>query len=153
MGRYGVARQHQLSPYGEKGDTMIKGFKEFIMRGNVIDLAVAVVLGAAFTAVIGAVVEHFITPLIAAIAGQPNLDDVWQFTINNAVFSIGAILTQVINFLLVAAAVYFVIIVPINKLNERRQRGLPEADEVVSDDIALLREIRDELRARGGANS
>jgi large conductance mechanosensitive channel len=129
---------------------MIKGFKEFIMRGNVIDLAVAVVIGAAFTAVINAVVEWLITPLIAAIAGEPNLDNVWVFTLNNAEFKIGAILTQVINFLLVAAAVYFLIVMPINRLNERRKRGAVE-EEVVPDDIALLREIRDELRARGEA--
>ena len=85
---------------------MLKGFREFITKGNVIDLAVAVVIGAAFTQVINAVVQWLVTPLIAAIFGQPNLDNVATFTINGAQFSIGAILTAVINFLLVAAAVY-----------------------------------------------
>lgn len=125
---------------------MIKGFKDFITRGNVIDLAVAVVIGAAFTAVINAVVQWFITPLIAAIFGQPNLDNVWRFTINEAQFSIGAILTQVVNFLLVAAAIYFVIVMPINRLNERRKAGQTEEIEE-PEDIVLLREIRDSLRS------
>jgi len=108
---------------------MIKGFRDFLMRGNVVDLAVAVVIGAAFGKVIEAVVKHLITPLIAALFGQPNLDETLTFTLNGADFSIGAILTQVVNFVLVAAAVYFVIIVPLNKLNELRTRNqaAPEA--------------------------
>lgn len=129
---------------------MIKGFRDFLMRGNVVDLAVAVVIGAAFGKVIEAVVKHLITPLIAALFGQPNLDETLTFTLNGADFSIGAILTQVVNFVLVAAAVYFVIIVPLNKLNELRTRNQAAPEAAVAEDVALLAEIRDLLRAREG---
>ena len=125
---------------------MLRGFKEFVMRGNVMDLAVAVVIGAALTAVINALVEHFITPLIAALFGEPDLSEVWRFTVNNAVFSIGAILAALINFLLVAAAVYLFIVVPMNKLMARRSSG-EEGVATPSEDIQLLREIRDLLAA------
>lgn len=127
---------------------MPKGFREFVLRGNVIDLAVAVVIGAAFTLVINAVVQWLITPLIAAIFGKPNLDDVMTFTINGAEFSIGAVLTALINFLLVVAAVYFVLIVPMNKLREMRASGEAEEPEAPAEDILLLQEIRDLLRDR-----
>jgi large conductance mechanosensitive channel len=127
---------------------MLKGFREFVLRGNVIDLAVAVVIGAAFTLVINAVVQWLITPLIAAIFGKPNLDDVMTFTINGAEFSIGAVLTALINFLLVVAAVYFVLIVPMNKLREMRASGEAEEPEAPAEDILLLQEIRDLLRDR-----
>ena len=127
---------------------MPKGFREFVLRGNVIDLAVAVVIGAAFTLVINAVVQWLITPLIAAIFGKPNLDDVMTFTINGAEFSIGAVLTALINFLLVVAAVYFVLIVPMNKLREMRASGEEEEPEAPAEDILLLQEIRDLLRDR-----
>jgi large conductance mechanosensitive channel len=127
---------------------MLKGFREFVLRGNVIDLAVAVVIGAAFTLVINAVVQWLITPLIAAIFGKPNLDDVMTFTINGAVFSIGAVLTALINFLLVAVAVYFVLIVPMNKLREMRASGEEGEPEAPGEDILLLQEIRDLLRDR-----
>ena len=127
---------------------MPKGFREFVLRGNVIDLAVAVVIGAAFTLVINAVVQWLITPLIAAIFGKPNLDDVMTFTINGAEFSIGAVLTALINFLLVAAAVYVVLIVPMNKLREMRASGEAEEPEAPAEDILLLQEIRDLLRDR-----
>jgi large conductance mechanosensitive channel len=129
---------------------MLKGFKEFIMKGNVLDLAVAVVIGAAFTAVIAAVVDGFINPLIAAIFGKPNLDSVGNFTINGAEFSIGVILTAVINFLIVAAAVYFVLILPMQKLMERRKRGEEPAPSEPTD-VELLKEIRDLLAARNDA--
>ena len=107
---------------------MLKGFRDFIMRGNVLDLAVAVVLGAAFTAVVAALVKGVITPLIAAIFGKPTLDDVGNFTINGALFSIGIVLTALLNFVLVAAAVYFVLIVPVTALalgSARRRRKRP----------------------------
>ncbi len=127
---------------------MIKGFREFIMRGNVVDLAVAVVIGAAFGAVIDAFVKGIISPLIAAIAGQPNLDHVLTFTLNNADFSIGVVLTAVINFLLIAAAIYFIIVMPMNALAERRRRTEEPAPEEVAEEILVLREIRDALQAR-----
>ena len=134
----------------QPGDAaMLKGFKEFVLRGNAMDLAVAVVLGAALTAVINAIVEHLLTPLIAALFGQPNLDDVATFTLNNAEFSIGAVLTALVNFVLIAAAIYFVIVVPMNRLVARRSAGEEEI-ATPSEDIALLREIRDLLSQRQG---
>jgi large conductance mechanosensitive channel len=121
---------------------MLKGFRDFITRGNVLDLAVAVVIGAAFTAVVNSIVSGLINPLIAAVFGKPNLDDVARFTINNAEFSIGVILTAVINFVLVAAAVYFVIVMPYNKIRERYVTPEEAKDD---EQIVLLREIRDAL--------
>ena len=129
---------------------MIKGFKNFITRGNVIDLAVAVVIGAAFTGVVNALVQGLINPLVAAIFGEPNLYSVGNFTLNGAEFSIGVILTAILNFLLVAAAIYVVIVLPINTWNERRKAGVAE-DVEESEDIVLLREIRDALQARGSS--
>jgi large conductance mechanosensitive channel len=129
---------------------MLKGFRDFITRGNVIDLAVAVVIGAAFTTVVNAIAGNLINPLIAAIFGQPDLSSVGVFTINDAVFSIGAVLNAVLNFLLIAAAIYFFVIVPINALNERRRRTevTPEHEAAPSDESLLLAEIRDLLRGR-----
>jgi large conductance mechanosensitive channel len=127
---------------------MLKGFKDFIMRGNVLDLAVAVVIGAAFTAVVTSVVSGLINPLIAAIFGKPNLNDVWTFTINKAEFSIGLILNAVLNFLIVAAAIYFLVVLPVNHLLERLKRGEEAEPEAPSPEVTLLTEIRDTLRAR-----
>ncbi|WP_238176221.1 large conductance mechanosensitive channel protein MscL [Kribbella albertanoniae] len=129
---------------------MLKGFKEFIMRGNVVDLAVAFVIGAAFVKIVESIVAGLITPLIAAIFGKPDISDVWTFQINNADFRIGLILQAIFNFLTVAAAVYFVIVMPLNKLAERRKRGQEPApdDEPLTTDQQLLTEIRDSLRQR-----
>ena len=127
---------------------MINGFKNFIMRGNVVDLAVAVVIGAAFGAVVTSLVDNFINPLIAAIVGQPDLTGLWAFTINNAEFSIGAIIGAVINFLLIAAAVYFLVVLPMNRLAERRKAGVEPEPEAPAEDVLLLQEIRDLLAAR-----
>src|SRR5665648_432936 len=103
---------------------MLAGFKNFIMRGNVIELAVAFVIGAAFVAVVNTLVSGLITPLIAAIVGQPSLDGALIVTVNNAQFYFGAVLGAIINFLLIAAAVYFLIVLPMNKLAERRKAGI-----------------------------
>ncbi|WP_024285462.1 large conductance mechanosensitive channel protein MscL [Cellulomonas sp. KRMCY2] len=127
---------------------MITGFKSFVLRGNVIDLAVAVVIGGAFALVVKALVDGFINPLIAAIFGQPDLTSVWMFEINGAIFTIGAILGAVINFLLIALAVYFVIVLPMNTLAERRKAGTEPEPEGPAEDVLLLQEIRDLLAAR-----
>jgi large conductance mechanosensitive channel len=128
---------------------MLKGFKEFIMRGNVIDLAVAVVIGAAFTAVVTALVKDLLTPLIAAIAGKPNFSAL-TFTLHKSRFAYGDFINAVIQFVLVAAAVYFFIIVPIKKLTELRARRVAAGEpagvaDIPSDEAVLLREIRDLL--------
>ena len=129
---------------------MLKGFKEFVMRGNVVDLAVAVVIGAAFTKIVGALVDGLINPFIAAIFGKTDISGVWNFDINDAHFSIGLILQAALNFLFVAAAVYFFIVMPLNKLAERRARGQEPAppEEALTTDQQLLTEIRDSLRTR-----
>ena len=101
---------------------MLKGFKEFILRGNVVDLAVAVVIGTAFGAVVAAFVADVITPLIAAIFGKPDFGSL-MFTINHSTFKYGLFINALIAFVLVAAAVYFAIVVPMNAVAARRAKG------------------------------
>ena len=126
---------------------MLKGFRDFILRGNAIELAVGVVIGAAFTGLVDALVKGFIDPLISAIFGKPNLDAFGNFTINNAVFSIGLILTAILNVIFVGFALYFFIVAPMNRLNTRI--GVAKIDNEAAD-ITLLREIRDALRTQEG---
>lgn len=127
---------------------MIQGFKDFIMRGNVIELAVAVVIGTALTAVVTAVVENVINPLIAATAAVPDLSETWVVTLNEAEFRFGSVVGAILNFLVIAAAVYFIIILPMNRLAERRKRGVEPEPAAPAEDILLLQEIRDLLAAR-----
>ncbi len=127
---------------------MFKGFKEFLLRGNVVDLAVAVVIGAAFGAVVTATVKGVINPLIAAVFGKPDLSGVGNFTLNGADFSLGLLLDAVLNFLIVAAAIYFVIVLPMNKLMALRKQGVEPEPQSPSEEILLLTEIRDALRTR-----
>ena len=101
---------------------MLKGFKDFVLRGNVIDLAVAVVIGVAFGAVVKAFVDNLITPLIAAIFGKPDFSGL-AFTINGSIFRYGLFINALITFVLLAAVVYFVVVAPMDKLAERRARG------------------------------
>jgi large conductance mechanosensitive channel len=100
----------------------MKGFKQFLLRGNVLDLAVAVLMGAAFGALITALVKDLITPLIAAIVGQPDFSAI-AFTVNNSKFLVGDFINAVISFLLIAAAVYFFVVVPVNRILARMRRG------------------------------
>jgi large conductance mechanosensitive channel len=126
---------------------MIQGFRQVLMRGNVIDLAVAVVIGGAFGKIVTAVVDGFINPLIAALFGQPDLSDVGRFTIHHAQFSLGVILDAILDFLIIAASVYFLIVVPVNRLMAlRRRREVEEVEEAPpSEEVVLLRDIRDLL--------
>lgn len=94
---------------------MLQGFKQFILKGNVVDLAVGVVIGVAFGAIVNAFVKDLITPLIGAIGGQPNFSGL-TFTINNSKFLIGDFINSVISFLIIAAVVYFFVVLPMNKL-------------------------------------
>ena len=130
---------------------MLKGFKQFVLRGNLIDLAIAVVIGLAFNAVIQALVRDIVTPLIAAIAGKPNFGNL-LFTVQHSKFHYGDLVNYVIGFLSVAAAVYFLVVSPMNALNQRRQAGTEEAP-VVSEEIALLTEIRDLLARPSGSST
>ena len=128
---------------------MIKGLRDFLLRGNVVDLAVALVVGAAFGAVISAFAADFIGGIIGAIGGTPDFGDA-GFTVNGSKIVIGSTINALIYFVIVATAVYFFVVVPVNKLMERRKRG--EVPEVAapSEDIVLLQEIRDLLRDRRG---
>lgn len=100
----------------------IQGFKEFIRRGSVVELAVAVVIGAAFGAVVTSLVADLLTPLVAAIFGQPDFSEL-NFTINDSQFNYGNFINAVFAFVTIAAAIYFFVVLPMNKLEERRRRG------------------------------
>src|SRR5689334_13067237 len=100
----------------------MKGFKQFVLRGNVLDLAVAVVMGAAFGAVITALVKDLITPIIAALVGKPDFSNI-QFEVNGSKFLIGDFINALVSFLLIAAAVYFFVVLPVNTLLARIKRG------------------------------
>ncbi len=126
---------------------MLKGFKDFVLRGNVVDLAVAVVIGAAFTAVVNSFVTSFLTPLIALVSGGGELGGEWE--INDQIFTWGAFLSTVIGFLLTAAVVYFLVVVPVHRLFARLAAG-EEPAPVGPTQVELLVEIRDLLRAQQG---
>src|SRR5579864_8428944 len=111
----------------ERGGNMMRGFRQFIMRGNVIDLAVAVVIGTAFGAVVTSFVTNVLTPLIAAIAGKPDFA-AFSVTVNGSVIAYGIFLNALISFLLVAAAVYFFMIAPMNAWKARAARNAIPAD-------------------------
>ena len=149
---------------------MIEGFKKFISRGNMIDMAVGVVMGGAVTAVVNSIVNNLINPLIAAIFGKPNLDSVLAFSFGNnpdATVSFGAIIGAIINFLIVAIAVYFFILVPINKFRDmsaaiaaRRKANGQALDATAQEQaplnpdeqtVLLLQEIRDQLAQQQGS--
>lgn len=126
----------------------IKGFKKFISRGSMIDMAVGVVMGSAVTTVVNSIVNHLISPLIGMIGGVPDMSGVLTITFNGATISFGAILNAIINFLLIGVAVYLCIVLPINKLrdmgaNEEAKNTEPTAEEQT---LAVLQEIRDELK-------
>jgi large conductance mechanosensitive channel len=121
---------------------MIKGFRDFILRGNVVDLAVAVVIGAAFGAVVKSFVDDILMQIIAAIFGQPNFSSL-TFEIGKGVIKYGSFLNAVISFLLIAAAIYFFVVVPLNKLAERRAKG---ADPTVKECPECLSEIPHKAR-------
>jgi large conductance mechanosensitive channel len=107
---------------------LLTGFKQFLLRGNVVDLAVAVVIGTAFTAVVKALVTDIITPIVAAIFGKPSFAAL-SFTINGSHFTYGDFLNNVLAFVTIAAAVFFVIVAPINALMARRAKEDPDTKE------------------------
>jgi large conductance mechanosensitive channel len=101
---------------------MMKGFKQFLLRGNVLDLAVAVVMGAAFGAVVTALVKDLITPIIAAVVGKPDFSSI-LFEVNGSKFLIGDFINALVSFLLIGAAVYFFVVLPVNAVLARMKRG------------------------------
>lgn len=122
----------------------MEGFKKFLMQGNVIELAIAVVIGTALTAVITAVVDGIITPMIAAMMGA---DDISDATVG--IFKIGLVIAALINFVVIAAVVYFALVLPMAKLKERsdRRKGIAP-EEPAETDVDILHDIRDLLRAQ-----
>lgn len=121
---------------------MLKGFKDFLLRGNVVDLAVAVVVGAAFTAIVTAFTTNIVNPLVAAIGGSNEYGWGFQITSSAETFiNVGAVVTAVINFIIIAAVVYFVLILPVNTA---KKRFVSQPDKELSD-VDVLVQIRDIL--------
>jgi len=133
---------------------MIKGFKDFLMRGNVVDLAVAVVVGAAFTAVVQTLVGNLIKPMLNAL-GSPTSSGL-SFSLKHGsreiekatLIDVSAMINSVITFVITAAVVYFLIVAPMNAIAERRKRGQEPEPKAPAEDVLLLQEIRDLLRQR-----
>ncbi|MGH8880956.1 MAG: large conductance mechanosensitive channel protein MscL [Stackebrandtia sp.] len=125
---------------------MFRGFRDFLLRGNVVDLAVAVVMGAALTALVTAFTSAFLNPLITLVTGGE--DSGGKFVVNGVEFPYGEFINAVITFVLTAAVVYFFVVVPVKKVLERMKKQEEEPTVAEAEEIALLREIRDELRAR-----
>ncbi len=119
---------------------MLKGFKTFILRGNVVDLAVGVVIGAAFGKIVESLVADVLTPLIGAIAKVPDFSDLF-FTINGSKFMIGNFINVFIAFLLVAIAIYFFVVVPMNKLLERARKNEAPVEPITKNCVECLSEI------------
>lgn len=118
---------------------MLKGFRDFILRGNVVDLAVAVVIGAAFGNIVTALVKDLITPLIAAIGGTPDFSNI-SFTINNSKFMIGDFLNSLISFLMISGVVYFFVVLPMNKIISKAARSTPSdpAEKACPECLSLI---------------
>jgi len=123
----------------------MKGFRDFILRGNVVDLAVGVVVGAAFGAVVSSLVKDILTPFIAALVQQPDFSKL-QFTLHGSVFLYGDFLNALISFLIVAATIYFFVVLPVNRLLARF-KGPAEAPKK-PDDVIVLEQIRDILKEK-----
>src|SRR5258705_2095108 len=127
---------------------MLSGFKQFILRGNVVDLAVGVVIGAAFGSVVTAFTKDLLTPLIAALVGKPDFSSI-SFIINGTPFPVGDFINAVVAFVLVAAAVYFFVVTPINALVARMRKGPAPADPTTKKCPECLREIPIDARRCG----
>ncbi len=125
---------------------MLKEFQKFLMRGNLVDLAIAVIIGTAFGTVVKAFTNGIVLPVIAAIGGKPNFDDL-GFTVNHAFFAIGTFINALIDFTIIGAVCFF-IIKAYESLNARRKAGAEEDAPEIPDDIVLLTEIRDLLAKR-----
>ena len=110
---------------------MLREFRAFVLRGNMVDLAVAVVIGTAFTAVVNALVADLITPLIAAVFGEPNFNRL-SFTINGSQFLYGTFINALITFVLVAVVIFFLVVKPVNALMERRKTETPVDEHTVT---------------------
>ena len=130
---------------------MLKGFKDFIMRGNVVDLAVGIVIGAAFTAVVTGFTKAFLEPLIQLISGGLGMEKE-GLKVGEVVFNWPSFLNALITFVLTAAVLYFLVVFPLNKLAERRRTGEEPPPAAPSEEVKLLTEIRDALITGGAPN-
>ena len=130
---------------------MLKELRDFILRGNVVDLAVAVVIGAAFKGIVDALVKDLITPLLAAIGGKPDFSAI-VFTINGSQFLIGDFVNNIVSFIIIAAVIFFLVVKPMNivmtRISRKTATGTPPAP---TKEEVLLTEIRDALRAQNEA--
>jgi large conductance mechanosensitive channel len=124
---------------------MLKEFRDFLMKGNIVDLAVAFVMGVAFGAVVNSLVNNLVMPIVAMIIGKPDFSDL-TFTVNDAVFRYGAFITDVITFVATAAAVFFFVVKPVGAMIDRMTRG--EEEGVVSDEERRHQELLAALKAR-----
>ena len=124
---------------------MLKGFKEFIARGNVVEMAVGIIIGGAFKNIVDALVNGVINPLIAASVGKPDFSKAFIVTFHGTDITFGVLLTAVINFLIMAFALYFFLVLPMNYLAKRTKKAENEAPKEVSEEVQLLTEIRDAL--------
>jgi large conductance mechanosensitive channel len=126
---------------------MIDEFRKFLLRGNVIDLAVAVVIGAAFTGVITSITEGLITPLLGVFGGIPDFST-WVVTINNSQFQIGRVINAILSFVIVGAVIFFLVVQPMNAMMERMKRQEEAPPPAPSVEEKLLTEIRDAIKER-----
>ena len=124
---------------------MLKGFKEFIARGNVVEMAVGIIIRSAFKDIVDKLVTNICNPAIGAIFGQPDFTKSFILHIGDSQILFGALLTAIINFLLITFAVYFFIVVPMNYFAKLRKKNEDEAPKEVSEEVQLLTEIRDAL--------
>jgi len=129
---------------------MLKGFKDFIMRGNVVDLAVGIVIGAAFAALVTQFTDSFLNPLIELATGAKPGKVGGTVTLHGVTFAYGKFVGAIIAFLLTAAVLYFLVVFPMNKLAERRKRGEEPPPAAPSEEVKLLTDIRDALLAQQG---
>ncbi len=119
------------------GVGFVKGFRDFIAKGNVLGLAIAVVIGTAFTALVTALVADFITPLIAAIGGKPNFSDL-KFTVNHSEFLYGAFINALLAFLIMAAVIYFLIVAPMAKITARMNRNQAATERACPECLSMI---------------
>jgi large conductance mechanosensitive channel len=125
---------------------VLKGFRDFISRGNVIDLAVGIVIGAAFTGLVTQFTKSFLEPLIKVLSGGRQLSG--TFTVREVIFDWAAFLNACVTFLITALALYYLVVLPANKIAERRARGEEPEPVAPAEDVRLLTEIRDAILAQ-----
>jgi large conductance mechanosensitive channel len=128
---------------------LMQGFRDFIMRGNVIDLAVGIVIGAAFTGLVTSFTGSFIEPLLKLFSGGKDQFSGGQFSVHGVPFVWATFVNGLIAFLITAGVLYFLVVTPMNMINERRKRGIAPEPQLPSDEVRLLMEIRDLLAAGG----